>query len=105
MASLQTIASEPSSMLQDFDIGEMVQSVGDLLGGLTAQAGVDLVLFHGDVGMKHFSVKADEGGVCYVLSHVSTFSFSFRFHGGGGEGRKEVKLTRAFVFLPSLPLL
>ncbi|KAL7408777.1 hypothetical protein BDY24DRAFT_405431 [Mrakia frigida] len=39
MASLQTIASEPSSMLQDFDIGEMVQSVGDLLGGLTAQAG------------------------------------------------------------------
>jgi hypothetical protein len=69
--SLKTLATEPSSMLQDFDIGEMVQSVGDLLGGLIAQAGVDLVLFHGDVGMKHFSVRADEGGVCYVLSHVS----------------------------------
>ena len=72
--SLVTMATEPSSMLQDFDIGEMVQSVGDLLGGLTAQAGADLVLFHGDVGMKHFSVKADEGGVCYVLSHVSSSS-------------------------------
>jgi hypothetical protein len=65
-----TFSSEPLSLLQDFDIGEMVQSVGDLLGGLTAQSGLDMVLFHGDVGMKHFSVKGDEGGICYVLSHV-----------------------------------
>lgn len=69
--SIDSLTSEPDSMLQEFDVGEMVQSVGDLVGGLAAQAGVDLVLFHGDVGMKHVNVKGDEGGVCYVLSHVS----------------------------------
>lgn len=92
MASLHSISTEPSSMLQDFDIGEMVQSVGDLLGGLTAQAGVDLVLFHGDVGMKHFSVKADEGGVCYVLSHVSVWSST-------ELGRSQTNATLSFFFL------
>ena len=55
----------------DFDIGELLQSVGDTLSGAAAQAGVDLVLYHGDVGMKHVSVKGDECGISYVLSHVS----------------------------------
>lgn len=54
----------------DFDVGEMVQSVGDALSGVAAQAGVDLVLFHGDVGMKHIAVKGDESGISYTLSHV-----------------------------------
>ena len=55
----------------DFDIGEMVQCVGDALSGIAAQAGVDLVLYHGDVGMKHVSVKGDESGISFTLSHVS----------------------------------
>lgn len=59
------------SMVQtDFDVGEMLQSVGDALSGMAAQAGVDLVLFHGDVGMKHIAVKGDESGLSYTLSHV-----------------------------------
>ena len=62
--------SDGFSLFQEFDVGEILQSVGDLLGGLMAEAGVDLVLYHGDVGMKHFSVRGDEGGICYVLSHV-----------------------------------
>ncbi|KAF5372018.1 hypothetical protein D9615_008095 [Tricholomella constricta] len=38
----------------DFDIGEMLQSVGDSLSGAAAQAGVDLVLYHGDdIGLRH----------------------------------------------------
>ena len=65
-------ASTPSisNVQSDFDVGEMLQSVGDALGGVAAQAGVDLVLFHGDVGMKHISVKGDENGLSYTLSHV-----------------------------------
>jgi osomolarity two-component system, response regulator SSK1 len=57
--------------VNDFDVGEMLQSVGDALSGIAAQAGVDLVLFHGDVGMKHDSVRGDENGISYALSHVS----------------------------------
>lgn len=54
----------------DFDVGEMLQSVGDALSGVAAQAGVELVLYHADVGMKHVSVRGDECGVSYALSHV-----------------------------------
>jgi osomolarity two-component system response regulator SSK1 len=57
--------------VEDFDIGEMVQNVADLLGGQAAQAGVDLVLFHGDVGIKHVSVNGDAEGLGFLLSHVS----------------------------------
>lgn len=56
---------------EDFDIGELLQSTADLLGGLAAQAGVDIVLFHGDVGIKHVSVRGDGEGISYALSHVS----------------------------------
>jgi osomolarity two-component system response regulator SSK1 len=61
----------PQSFVRDFDIGETLQSVGDALSGMAADVGVDLVLFHGDVGMKHIAVKGDEIGICYALSHVS----------------------------------
>jgi osomolarity two-component system, response regulator SSK1 len=64
-------SGRPSVITDDFDIGELLQSVGDTLSGAAAQAGVDLVLYHGDVGMKHVSVQGDECGVSYVLSHVS----------------------------------
>ncbi|KAI0069111.1 hypothetical protein BV25DRAFT_1845138 [Artomyces pyxidatus] len=56
--------------IRDFDIGETLQSVGDALSGIAAEAGVDLVLFHGDVGMKHIAVKGDESGISYTLSHI-----------------------------------
>lgn len=56
----------------DFDVGEMLQSVGDALSGVAAQAGIDLVLFHGDVGMKHVAVRGDESGISYTLAHVSS---------------------------------
>ena len=64
----------PESSARDFDIGETLQSVGDALSGMAADIGVDLVLFHGDVGMKHIAVKGDEIGICYALSHVSQYS-------------------------------
>jgi osomolarity two-component system response regulator SSK1 len=45
--------------------------VADLLSGHAAQAGVDLVLFHGDASIKHISVTGDGEGLGYMLSHVS----------------------------------
>jgi osomolarity two-component system response regulator SSK1 len=60
--------------VHDFDIGETLQSVGDALSGVAADVDVDLVLFHGEVGMKHIAVKGDETGICYTLSHVSQYS-------------------------------
>ena len=60
----------PAPIMSHFDIGEMLQSVGDSLSGLAAQAGIDLVLFHQDVGMKHVAVKGDESCLSYLLSYV-----------------------------------
>ncbi len=64
----------PQSSARDFDIGETLQGVGDALSGMAAGVGVDLVLYHGDVGMKHIAVKGDEIGISYTLSHVSHYS-------------------------------
>jgi osomolarity two-component system, response regulator SSK1 len=60
------------SDLDNFDIRELLQSVGDALSGVTAQAGVDLILFHGDVddSIKDIPVRGNETGTSYVLSHV-----------------------------------
>ena len=55
-----------------FDVGELLQNVADLLSGQAAQAGVDFVLFHGDVGIKHISVHGDGEGLAYALGHVSS---------------------------------
>lgn len=54
----------------DFDIGETLQSVGDVLSGAASQSSVELVLYHADVGLKHIWVKGDESGISYLLSHV-----------------------------------
>ncbi|KAL5637325.1 hypothetical protein ACGC1H_001087 [Rhizoctonia solani] len=73
------VESEPNATLESaleesredtFDVGEMLQSVGDLLGGIAAQAGIDIVIYHADVGLKHIGVKGDEGGTTYALSHI-----------------------------------
>jgi osomolarity two-component system response regulator SSK1 len=62
-----------------FDIGELLQGVGDALSGVAAQAGVDLVLHHGEVGVRHVYVKGDECGISYALLHVCFSRFSCIF--------------------------
>ncbi|KAG1858966.1 hypothetical protein DFJ58DRAFT_715745 [Suillus subalutaceus] len=52
-----TLPGPPVTAVTDFDIGEMLQGVGDASSGRAAEVGVDLVLFHGDVGMRHVAVK------------------------------------------------
>ncbi|KAN0140034.1 hypothetical protein V8E53_001930 [Lactarius tabidus] len=60
----------PQTQVHHFDIGETLQSAGDALSGMAADAAVDLVLYHGDVGMKHIAVRGDEIGLSYTLSHI-----------------------------------
>ncbi|KAF9224366.1 hypothetical protein BS17DRAFT_779685 [Gyrodon lividus] len=56
--------------LSDFDVGEMLQGVGDSLNGCAAQIGVDLVLFHADVGLRHVAVRGEEFGLSNTLTYV-----------------------------------
>ncbi|KAF5322460.1 hypothetical protein D9619_001179 [Psilocybe cf. subviscida] len=63
-------SAEKISRHNEFDIGEMLQCVGDALSGVAAQAGVDLVIYHGDVGLKHVYVSGDESGISFLLSHI-----------------------------------
>ncbi|CAE6452439.1 unnamed protein product [Rhizoctonia solani] len=67
-ADLDSVLEE--SKEETFDIGELLQAVGDLLGGIAAQAGIHLVIYHADVGLRHVGVKGDEGGTSYALSHI-----------------------------------
>ncbi|KAG9015980.1 ssk1 response regulator receiver [Tulasnella sp. 427] len=67
----EILVSNPKTLaFDDFDIGEALQSVGDVLSGISASAGVDLVLYHADVGMKHVNVRGDECGILYSISYV-----------------------------------
>jgi osomolarity two-component system response regulator SSK1 len=58
----------------EFDVGELLQCLGDALSGAAAQAGVDLVIYHEDTGVKHVYVSGDESGISFALSHVRTSS-------------------------------
>ena len=64
---------QPEVVKDEFDIAELLQSVGDSLGGVAAEAGVDLVLHHGYT-IEHMVVKGDECGISYTLSHVREHS-------------------------------
>ena len=59
-----------NTMHNEFDIGEMLQCLGDALSGAAAQLGVDLVLYHGNIGIKHVYVSGDESAISFALSHV-----------------------------------
>ncbi|KAJ7047813.1 hypothetical protein C8F04DRAFT_1060191 [Mycena alexandri] len=62
----------PSGLIAhtNFDLGELLQSVGDVMSGAAAEAGVDLVLYHGDLSLKYAWVSGSESGLTVALSHV-----------------------------------
>jgi len=64
-----------SKQHSEFDIGETLQCLGDALSGAAAQAGVDLVIYHGDTGIKHVYVSGDESAISFALSHVRSILF------------------------------
>lgn len=54
----------------DFDVGELLQCLGDAMSGVAAQAGVDFVIYHENIGIKRVYVSADESSISFALSHV-----------------------------------
>ena len=73
IAPLSSTSPDGSPLISqdEFDVGELLQSVGDALSGVAAEAGVDLVIFHSDPSLKDLTIRADECGLAYALSHVS----------------------------------
>lgn len=67
---LSGLSNKHAAMHNEFDIGEMLQCLGDALSGAAAQVGVDLVLYHGNIGIKHVYVSGDESAISFALSHV-----------------------------------
>lgn len=86
-APVSSPATRTLATHSDFDVGEMLQGVGDALSGCAAQRGVDLVLFHADVGLRHVAVRGEEFGLSNTLTHVSKLNgWAEQCHHDGFKG-------------------
>ncbi|CAG8619362.1 12037_t:CDS:2, partial [Ambispora leptoticha] len=56
-----------SRVKRNFDVGEMLQKVGDALAGFASNANVELVLYHVYYGLNHINVVGDEATLRYAL--------------------------------------
>ncbi|PVG00571.1 hypothetical protein CPB86DRAFT_701206 [Serendipita vermifera] len=65
-------ATPASSDQSEFDIGELLQTVGDALSGIAAENAVDLVIFQADTSLKDLVVRADECALTYALCSVAS---------------------------------
>lgn len=61
----------PKLILAEFDIGELLQNLGDALAGLAAKLDVSLVIYHCDNNIHHTLVLGDEGAIRHALLNVS----------------------------------
>lgn len=59
-----------STVRQDFDMGELVQNVGDALAGMSAKLGVHFVVYHTDNVLYYPNVIGDEEGTKHALINV-----------------------------------
>ena len=55
-----------------FDIGGLVQSVGDALAGMAAKLDIHLVIYHADNGLHYSNVTGNEGIIRHTLLDAST---------------------------------
>jgi len=53
-----------------FDVGELLQNVGDMTSAFASNRQVEIVLSHSEVASRHVLVSGDECGLVYLLSHV-----------------------------------
>ncbi|KAI8066001.1 hypothetical protein BDF21DRAFT_345846 [Thamnidium elegans] len=61
----------PELVLAEFDIGELLQNLGDALAGLAAKLDVNLVIYHCDNNLHHTLVIGDEGAIRHaLLNHI-----------------------------------
>jgi osomolarity two-component system response regulator SSK1 len=61
----------PPLSLQEFDIGELLQNIGDALAGVASKLDVKLVIYHCDNNLHHKLVLGDEGAIRHALLNVS----------------------------------
>ncbi|KAI7899688.1 uncharacterized protein BX663DRAFT_440604 [Cokeromyces recurvatus] len=59
--------SLPELKLNEFDIGELLQNVGDALAGVASKLNVKFVIYHYDNSLHHTSVIGDEGAIRHAL--------------------------------------
>lgn len=70
----------PGLNMAEFDIGELLQNIGDALAGVASKLDVKFVIYHCDNSLHHTLVVGDEGAIRHALLNVSAFfSFSFFF--------------------------
>ncbi|KAG8811137.1 ssk1 response regulator receiver, partial [Serendipita sp. 400] len=69
--SMSSPVSSPITYRDEFDVGELLQSMGDALSGIAAESGIDLVIFHGDPGLQDLNIQADECGLLYALTFIA----------------------------------
>lgn len=67
----------PELVLAQFDIGELLQNLGDALAGLAAKLDVNLVVYHCDNNLHHTLVIGDEGAIRHALLNVSFFTLIY----------------------------
>jgi hypothetical protein len=60
-----------SHVKREFDIGEVIQQVGDVLAGDACNAKVELVIYHVEYGLNHLNVIGDEAAFRHSLLDVS----------------------------------
>ncbi|CAG8633539.1 1816_t:CDS:1, partial [Acaulospora colombiana] len=58
---------ERSNVKREFDIGEVIQNVGDALAGVASCAKVELVIYHVEYGLNHLNVVGDEAALRHAL--------------------------------------
>ncbi|KAI8329276.1 hypothetical protein EDC96DRAFT_452451 [Choanephora cucurbitarum] len=56
-----------SLICRDFDVGELIQSVGDALAGMSARLGVHLIIYHMDDVLYYPNVMGDEDATRHAL--------------------------------------
>ncbi|KAI8880881.1 hypothetical protein K501DRAFT_254298 [Backusella circina FSU 941] len=57
----------PQPLHAEFDIGELLQNVGDALAGVAAKIDVNLVIYHCDSSLHHSIVIGNEGAIRHTL--------------------------------------
>ncbi|CAG8496488.1 12040_t:CDS:2 [Funneliformis mosseae] len=58
---------ETSHVKQEFDIGETIQHIGDVLAGDMCKAKVELVIYHVDYGLNHLNVIGDRASFSHAI--------------------------------------
>jgi hypothetical protein len=63
---------EKSTVDTEFDIGDMLQAVGDAMAGVASKLGAKLVIYHSDNALHYTNVRGDEDVLRHTLINVCT---------------------------------